>query len=104
MGQGLVRRIVRSRIGRGLLATFAAGILLLAWMYIVATSDPVVRRTTLAVPQLSGPVRLVLIADVHVAGPDMPRSRVQRIVQQVNALKPDIILIAGDLVSDKSFA
>jgi len=73
-------------------------------MYIVATSDPVVRRTTLAVPHLSEPVRLVLIADVHVAGPDMPPSRVRRIVEQVNALKPDIILIAGDLVSDKSFA
>jgi hypothetical protein len=76
-------------------------------MYRVAIRDPVVRRASLTVPEWpagSAPVRVALLTDVHVAGPDMPPSRVARIVQQVNALKPDIVLLGGDFVSDKTFA
>lgn len=70
-------------------------------MYREATSDPVVRATELNVAGLGAPVRLLLLSDMHVAGPDMPPRRLRRIVGQINALKPDIVLIAGDLVSDK---
>jgi predicted MPP superfamily phosphohydrolase len=44
---------------------------------------------------------VVLMSDLHVSGPDMPPARLARIVGQVNALEPDAVLIAGDLVSDK---
>ena len=30
----------------------------------------------------------------------MPPERLARIVEQINALRPDIVLIAGDLISD----
>jgi len=68
--------------------------------------DAVIERTELAMRGLPGhePVRLALISDIHVAGPDMPPERLARIVTQVNALDPDIVLIAGDLVSDKRTA
>jgi len=46
-------------------------------------------------------LRLLLISDIHVAGPDMRPSRFARIVEQANALRPDAVLIAGDLVGDK---
>ena len=49
-------------------------------------------------------VRIVLLSDIHVAGPDMPPSRLSEIVAQVNALEPDIVMIAGDIVSDKRTA
>lgn len=68
---------------------------------------PHVRRATVALPQLpatSAPLRLALISDVHVAGPDMPPSRLAAIVREVNALRPDLILIAGDFVSDRRLA
>ena len=52
-------------------------------------------------PAGAAPVRAVLIADLHVAGPDMPPARLARIVAQVNALRPDLVLIAGDFISDK---
>jgi len=52
-------------------------------------------------PKGALPVRAVLISDLHVAGPDMPPSRLTRIVGQVNALAPDLVLIAGDFISDK---
>jgi len=88
-------------VKRAAFAIFLVGLALLAGMYRVAASDPIVRSATLNVNGLATPVRLVLLSDIHVAGPDMPPSRVRRIVGQINALRPDIILIAGDFVSDK---
>lgn len=70
-------------------------------MYREATSDPVVRTVRIELPELQGPVRLVLMSDIHVAGPDMPPHRLARIVERVNRLQPDLVLIAGDFVSDK---
>ena len=70
-------------------------------------ADPVVRRATVILPALpagTAPIRVALIADIHVAGPDMPPERLARIVGQVNRLQPDLVLIAGDLVSDKRTA
>lgn len=82
-----------------------AGLLALGWHG--ATRDPVVRRATVALPGWPAgapPLRLLLLTDLHVAGPDMPPARLARIVAQANALRPDLVLIAGDLVSDKRVA
>ncbi|WP_164115510.1 metallophosphoesterase [Sphingorhabdus sp. Alg239-R122] len=80
------------------------GLALVAFMYHMATRDPVVREAVVVAPAWPEDVleqRIVLISDVHVAGPDMPPERLARIVEQVNALKPDLVLFAGDFVSDK---
>jgi predicted MPP superfamily phosphohydrolase len=92
------------KAGCALLVMVAVGAALLGWMYRTAVADPVVRRTEVALPGLAAPLRAVLISDLHVAGPDMPPERLARIVGQVNALGPDLVLIAGDLVSDKRVA
>lgn len=55
-------------------------------------------------PAGTPPLTLLLMSDVHVAGPDMPPSRLAKIVRQANALQPDIVLVAGDFVSDKRTA
>nr|WP_255536323.1 metallophosphoesterase [Pacificimonas pallii] len=63
---------------------------------------PVVRTANVAaLPPGAAPLSILLIADTQVAGPDMPPERLARIVEQANALAPDIILIAGDFVSDR---
>jgi predicted MPP superfamily phosphohydrolase len=65
-----------------------------------AMRDPVVRRLTIHMrewPKGAAPMRVVLISDLHVAGPETPPSRLARIVGQVNALRPDLVLIAGDV-------
>ena len=80
---------------------------LTAFMYYVATLDPAVRRTDVELagwPAGAPPVKAVLISDLHVIGPDMPPERLARIVAQINALHPDLVLIAGDFVSDRRFA
>ena len=88
-----------------LLMLLAAGILLVG--YRQATADPVVRQARIGVvdwPKDQPPLRLVLISDVHVAGPDMPPARLARIVEGINSLSPDLVLIAGDFVSDKKLS
>lgn len=83
------------------------GIALLAKGYWNATRDPVVRMATVAVadwPAGQAPLRILLLSDAHVAGPDMPPERLARIVDGLNALKPDLVLVAGDLVSEKRLA
>jgi uncharacterized protein len=63
-----------------------------------AIQPPLVRRLVVTVPDYpaSRPLRIALFSDVHVHGPDMPPERVGRIVDQINALHPDLIVAAGD--------
>ena len=83
------------------------GLAVLAGGYATATADPAVRRATISLPDWprgARPVRVLLVSDLHVAGPDMPPSRLARLVGRMNALAPDLVLIAGDLVSDKKLS
>jgi uncharacterized protein len=86
-------------------------LLLLAFCIVKAwhdtMADPVVRRAEVSLaglPPEAGSLKLLVMSDLHVAGPDMPRERLERIVAQVNALKPDYVLITGDLISDRKLA
>lgn len=66
-----------------------------------ALRDPVVRIATIRLqrwPAGIKPVRAVLISDIHIGGPGMDAARLDRIVDQINALRPDIVLIAGDMI------
>jgi hypothetical protein len=89
---------------RILLIGLILGLALMGYGYWGALRDPVVRTATIELTdwtQGRAPLRVALLSDLHVAGPDMPPERLARIVDQVNAHKPDLVLIAGDLVSDK---
>lgn len=72
-----------------------------------ATRDPVVREAAISIsdwPAEASPIKVLLIGDTHVAGPDMPPSRLKRILTDLNELKPDLILFAGDYISEKRVA
>lgn len=58
-----------------------------------------VERVTIRVPDLARPVRLVLMGDLHVGLFTRP-SRISRIFATADALRPDAVLIAGDLIDD----
>src|SRR4051794_34551796 len=77
---------------------------LLGWCYWTAIADPVVREAEVALPGWPAgapPVRALLMRAPHVGGPDMPPEGLAGIVAQANALRPDIVLIAGDFLSKK---
>lgn len=70
-----------------------------------ATADPVVRHADVGFqswPKGVPPVRAALLADIHIQGPDLSPERMARIAAQVNAQKPDLILIAGDFSGDRA--
>ena len=72
-----------------------------------ATRDPIVRTASVAVANWladAPPLKILLISDVHVSSPDMSPARLTRLVEQLNLLKPDLVVIAGDLISGKLFA
>ena len=101
------RRNWKSRLRRLLAALAVLGLVLAMWGYWNATRDPIVRQASLMVagwPQDEAPLKVLLVSDIHVAGPDMPPARLRRIIGELNRLKPDLVLIAGDLVSEKRVA
>jgi uncharacterized protein len=86
------------------MALLLLALVLLGKGYWNATSDPIIRTAAISAkdwPVGERSLKLLLISDIHVAGPDMPPDRLERLVAQFNALKPDLVLIAGDLVSEK---
>ena len=56
-----------------------------------------VERVPLRLPALRAPTRLVQLSDVHL-GPTLGREWLLGIVARVNALRPDVVVITGDLV------
>ena len=90
---------------RFLLILAALLLMLLGWGYWTAVSDPIVREARVDLPGFpagQAPVRVALLSDFHVQGPDMPPERLARIVAQVNAQRPDLVLLAGDFVGDRT--
>ncbi|CAI5454720.1 unnamed protein product [Caenorhabditis angaria] len=61
-------------------------------------TDPTVRRRDVQMKTFKSHsnTSIVLLSDIHI-GPSVGRTRMQRIVEITNSLKPDIIAIAGDL-------
>jgi uncharacterized protein len=74
------------------------------WLVHNARAMPVVRRAEIALPFPADaprkPVTLALLTDTHLSGPDNSPARMGRIVAQINALKPDLILLGGDYIGD----
>jgi predicted MPP superfamily phosphohydrolase len=48
--------------------------------------------------QADQPLRVAVIADIHTGAPHIDLDKVSQVVRRTNALKPDLILLAGDYV------
>ena len=65
------------------------------------TRTPVMRTAALALrdwPQGAPPIRVALLSDIHAGNRAMTPARLTRIVAQVNAAHPDLVLLAGDFL------
>lgn len=72
------------------------------WWHLNALADPVVRRTRLVLPDWPAgekPVTVALISDIHIGNSTMDAGRLTQIALQINGLRPDLVLIAGDYVA-----
>lgn len=86
---------------RGLLVLFVAVTGVALYGYREARADPVVRRARVALPEWpvgAAPVTVALMSDIHIGNAVMDGDRLSRIVARVNALHPDVVLIAGDFI------
>jgi len=88
---------------RWLGAVLLAGLALLVFMFAEARRMPVMRTTTIALPGYPAgarPLRIALLTDTHMAGPDQTPERLARIVAAIDAQHPDLILLGGDYMSE----
>ncbi|MFN0061859.1 MAG: metallophosphoesterase [Myxococcaceae bacterium] len=71
------------------------------WGFVSAQRPPRVKRLGFEMPglgaELSG-LRIVQLSDVHIGESFLDGRWLSRVVQQVNALSPDVVVITGDLV------
>ncbi len=106
--KSMLRALLRNKwVKIALAAGVICAVLLCVKAWRDTMRDPVIQRLTIgstALPRGSAPVTIAFLTDIHVAGPDMPPPRLERIIAQVNALEPDLIAITGDLVSEKMTA
>jgi uncharacterized protein len=81
-------------------AAIALGVLFVLVGVYAALIEPrslVVNELTVSATEWHGaPLRVVAIGDTHVGGPHVDSARVARIVREINALHPDLILLLGD--------
>jgi len=81
-----------------------AGLAFAGWMVMNAAATPVVRHLSVDLDFPADaprrPVTIALLTDTHMSGPDNGPRRMARIVAQINALEPDLILLGGDYMGD----
>ncbi|PAX08309.1 phosphohydrolase [Sphingomonas lenta] len=71
-------------------------------MHAQARRDPVVRRAAVSLPNWpvgERTVRLLLWSDLHLGDRATDRARLERLVAQANALRPDLVVLAGDYIA-----
>ncbi len=91
----------RLRLRRIVLVLLIIGLILGVWAFAAEPASLRVREYRLEIPrwpaQRSG-MRIALLADLHVGSPFNGLSKLEEVVARTNSARPDLVLIAGDLV------
>lgn len=97
--------ITRRGILKGLLGVFLAGLFTSLYGFFI---EPALRfrvkRQRIQPPNWTGgPLKIAVLADIHMGEPFVTLDRLKRIVTRTNALGPDLIVILGDLEAGHPF-
>ncbi len=97
--------ISRRNVLKGLLGTALAGLLAGGYAFGVEPGVRLRVQTWGLRPKgwTAGPLRLVIVSDLHLGGPWVGLSRLERIVERVNALDADLVLYLGDYAAGHHF-
>ncbi|MGQ9779848.1 MAG: metallophosphoesterase [Bacillota bacterium] len=92
-------QLKRPKRSRWLPYPIALAIFLLVYVHVEPfwIAEKTVRIADTDVPAGFDGTRIVFISDIH-HGPYFSRQRLKRLVQRINALKPDLILLGGDYI------
>ncbi|HVZ99702.1 MAG TPA: metallophosphoesterase [Caulobacterales bacterium] len=84
--------------GLGFLALIYAAGLYAVW---IEPNQLVVRRVEIVSPHWRGaPLTIAAVGDVHVGSPHVSASRIEKLVSRIDDLRPDMVVLLGDYVSD----
>lgn len=65
-----------------------------------ALKEPALKEIRISTPKIESEFRALQLSDLHISR-TTPVSRVEKLVARVNALKPDVILLTGDIIDDR---
>ena len=83
------------------LAVLLVGLVLGVWAFAAEPSSLVVREHRLAIPGWPADragMKVALLSDLHVGSPYYHLEKLREVVRRTNGERPDLVLIAGDLV------
>ena len=98
--------LTRRHVIKGLLGTFLAGLFAATYGFFIEPALRFrVRRWTVrhADWPMDKPLKVAVVADLHMGDPYVPLARLERIVARTNALGADLIVILGDLTAGHRF-
>ena len=82
------------------IAVVEVGYWLNIYAWFVEPNQLVIRRVEIVSAEWSGPpITIAAISDTHVGGPHVDAARMGRIVQRINALRPELVVLLGDYVN-----
>lgn len=94
---------IRKLLRAAFLVAAATAVGLGTWAFVLEPSSLAAKHYALPLPgwpaELDG-LKVAVLADLHVGSPYVGIDKLERIVQATNELKPDLVLIPGDLVID----
>lgn len=91
-----------SVIKKANIITVAATLLLSGYAVYEGIKFPQVKETVIPTEKVASAFKIVALTDMHIT-PVTPVSRINRIVRTVNELKPDIVVLAGDIIDAKPY-
>lgn len=84
----------------GAIAVFEAAYWLNIYAWFVEPNQLVVRHVEIVSEDWHGPpLTIAAVSDTHVGGPHVDAARMGRIVQRINALRPELVVVLGDYVN-----
>lgn len=83
------------------LAVLLAGVALAVWGFFVEPDRIVVREEVIALDpraEVFRGLKVVALADLHAGAPHIKEEKIGRLVETVNAARPDLVVLLGDFV------
>ncbi|MGH9944431.1 MAG: metallophosphoesterase [Pyrinomonadaceae bacterium] len=77
------------------------GVALFLWAFVFEPDCLTVEEVTLSLPQWPreyGELRLVAVSDIHAGSPHIDDEKLERLVAEINRLRPDVVVLLGDFV------
>lgn len=82
------------------IATVVIALLLSIWSVYEGLKFPDIKNITIQDAKIKSPFKLVMLSDLHI-NRTTSAERISKLVNNVNEIKPDAIVIVGDLVDEK---